>query len=227
MDCQQLKEGLENYYVLYQKGLKKQANQYIEHLAKEIQALDHTEKEMVLYRFAQDLCDENEYQYLENRGNGSIPFALFQCLREWLYQRCLENKMPELRWFYQLYSQDKTGYQYAFEFLETAYEHQECDPKTVNLLFAAYIETLAWGAHHFPKGCIITSETREDAFRNCKKILTEKHVDNRLQAQLDYYTTLYSCYDNYVNDSKTKDFTRYCDEANLKFYESKAYYYEK
>ena len=135
--------------------------------------------------------------------------------------------MPELRWFYQLYSQDKTGYQYAFEFLETAYEHQECDPKTVNLLFAAYIETLAWGAHHFPEGCIITSETREDAFRNCKKILTEKHVDNRLQAQLDYYTTLYSCYDNYVNDSKTKDFTRYCDEANLKFYESKAYYYEK
>lgn len=76
MDCQQLKEGLENYYVLYQKGLKKQANQYIEHFAKEIQALGHTEKETVLYRFAQDLCDKNEYQYLKTAAMAAsrLPF---------------------------------------------------------------------------------------------------------------------------------------------------------
>lgn len=55
MDCQQLKEGLENYYVLYQKGLKKQANQYIEHLAKEIQALDHIEKETI-YTVLRRIC---------------------------------------------------------------------------------------------------------------------------------------------------------------------------
>lgn len=188
--------------------------------------LEHGERETVLNCFIQELCDENKYQDLASRGNGNIPFALAQCLREWLYKRCLENRMPELRWFYELYYQDKIGHKYAFEFLKKAYDSKECDSKTVNLLFAAYIDTLGWGAHHFPDGCIIALEARDYAINQCKKILFERTVDNNLQAQLKYFEILYSCYDKYVNAGKVKDFKQYCDEVNLEFYERKAYFFE-
>lgn len=227
MEYQQFKDRIKTYYGLYENGLKKQANKYIEDFVKEIQVLSYMEKETVLYCFAHDLCDEKEYEYLKNRGNGSIPFALNQCLREWLYKKCLENKMPELRWFYELYYQDKIGYKFAFQFLQNAYKSKECDSKTVNLLFAANIDTLGWGAHHFPEGCIITVATRNMAFSKCKEISSERTVDSMLLAQLKYYEVLYSCYDKYVDDGKVKDFSQYCDDANLEFYEAKTYYYDK
>ena len=225
VEYQEFKNHIEKYYDLYENGLKKQANKYMDDFVKEIQIQDDIGKDTILYRFTQELCDGKEYEYLKERGNGRIPFVFEQYLRTWLYKRCLENKVPELRWFYELFCQDKTGCEYAFAFLKKAYESKECDTKTVNLLFASYLDVLGWGAHHFPNSCIITAEVRNDAFSKCKIILSEKEVDNRLQAQLKYYEILYLCYDNYVNDDKEKDFNQYCKEANLPFYESKAYYF--
>ncbi len=225
MEYQEFNNEIENYYNLYKKGLKKQANKYIENFVREFEAIDELEKDEILYHFVCDLCDRDIYDYLKERGNGKIPYALNQCVRDWLYKCCLDEKMPELRWFYELYYNDAFGVECAGEFLEKAYAGRECDAKTVNLLFASWIDILGWGAHHFPDCCIISDEARDNAFTQCRKIMGEKTVDEKLQAELKYYETLYSCYNNYCAGGRKKNFQQYCDEANLKFYECEAYYY--
>jgi len=220
-------DAMGHYYDLYEKGLKKQANKYIENVSVEIEAMDELEKERIFHSFLGELCDGHKYDYLKKRGNGQIPFALKQNIRNWLYKRCMADQMPELRWFYELFRNEAADVNHAFDFLEKAYKSRECDAKTVNLLFDSYIDILGWGAHHFPDGCIIDNVTRDDAFEQCRKIMKEKSVDEKLQAQLKYYEILYFCYNSYCSDGKKKDFKQYCDEANIGFYECKAFYYEK
>lgn len=227
MDYQEFKECLKTYDTLYRQGLKKQANLCIASLVKEIQMLNDLSKDTILYQFTQGLCDAGMFEFLRNRGNGDVPFALKTCLGEWLYARCLKKRMPELRWFYEVFRQDKCVGAEALEFLKEAYRSEKCDEKTVKLLFAAYLETLEWGAHHFPDGCIITLQTKEAAFQKCRSIAEKRKVDCRLQAQLTYFEILYSCYDHCVSDGDKKKFHQYCKEADLEFYESKAYFYSE
>lgn len=226
MEYHKFDDAIGHYYDLYEKGLKKQANKYIENVSKELEAMDEFEKGEIFYRFVNDLCDGCRYDYLKKRGNGEIPFALKQSVRNWMYKRCLADKMPELRWFYELFVNDSFGMKYAYDFLKKAYSSKACDAKTVNLLFASYIDVLGWGAHHFPDGCIIDNTARDEAFGQCRKNMGEKAVDEKLQAQLKYYEILYSCYNSYCNDGKKKDFRQYCNGANIEFYECKAFYYE-
>ncbi len=226
MEYYEFDNAIGHYNDLYEKGLKKQANKYIENVSRELETIDEFGKEKIFYRFINELCDGNRYDYLKQRGNGEIPFALKQSIKNWLYKRCLADKMPELRWFYELFLNDSFGIKYAYDFLEKAYNSRECDAKTVNLLFASYIDILGWGAHHFPEDCIIDNTERNGAFEQCRKIMGERAVDEKLQFQLKYYEILYSCYDSYCNDGRKKDFKQYCNEANIEFYECKAFYYE-
>lgn len=226
MEYEVFKHEIENYYDFYQKGLKKQANKDIDNLIKELEAAKQFEIDKICYCFIRELCDGNEYEFLKSRGNGRIPFVLDKYLRYWLYNRCLDEKMPELRWFYELYNSDKFGVEYAMEFLEKAYYSQECDDKTVSLLFTSYIYILGWGAHHFPEGCIISEMAKDNAFNQCKKIMSKKDVSEKLKAELKYYEILYSSYSNYIKDNRKKDFKEYCEELNIEFYEANAYYYE-
>lgn len=227
MEYHELDNALEHYNDLFQKGLKKQANKYIEDFSGKIEAIAAFEQERILYRFVSGLCDDNKYDFLKERGNGRIPFALEQYVKKWLYNRCAAGRMPELRWFYELFHSDRYGVEYAYDFLEKAYESNECDSKTVNLLFDSHLRVLGWGAHHFPASCIITDAAKRSAFGQCRKIMGEKAVDEKLQAQLKYYEILYSCYDRYNDDGKKADFEQYCAEANIRFYETKAFYYKK
>jgi len=227
MEYCEFDDAIRHYCDLYEKGLKKQANKYIENVSAEIEVIDEPVKERIFNSFLSELCDGHKYDCLKKRGNGQIPFALQQSIRNWLYKRCIDDKMPELRWFYELFHNDAFGVKYACEFLEKAYKSRECDAKTVSLLFASYIDILGWGAHHFPEGCIIDCATRDDAFEQCRKIMKEKSVDEKLRAQLKYYEILYFCYDRYCNDGKKKEFEQYCNEAEIEFYECKAFYYEK
>lgn len=220
-------QGLLEYYAIYEKGLKKQANKYIEEYVKTMSTWDEKDLNDVLFQFAKELCDDKCYDFTEmgKRGNGRIPYALDIFLRDYLYSECLENKMPQLRWFYELYRNDKFGVQYAIEMLERAYAHECCDQKTVELLFLSWIDILDWGAHHFPDGCIITKETMENAVKQCEKIISEKEIDEAFKKQLRYYQILYACYDKYKEEGRVRDFEEYCDEANLEFVPINAYYY--
>ena len=48
--------------------------------------------------------------------------------------------MPELRWYYELYRNDHIGYEFATKYLEHAYLSNECDQKTVDMLFDSYLK---------------------------------------------------------------------------------------
>lgn len=220
-------KGLQEYYEIYEKGLKKQANKYIAEFVKTISTWETTSLNEVLFQFAKELCDDRYYDFMElgKRGNGRIPYVLDTYLRDYLYSKCLENKMPQLRWFYELYRHDKIGVEYAYEMLEKAYIHEMCDEKTVELLFDFWIEILSWGAHHFPEGCIISEEAMENAVKHCKEIIDEKKIDEGRKAQLQYYEMLYSCYYKFVEEGRKRDFEEYCEEVNIEFVYNKAYYY--
>ena len=219
MNFDEFIENVLHYYLLYDQGLKKQANKYIEDYVRTISALDRQELNAVLFLFAQELCDIRKYDFMVvgRRGNGRIPYALDMLLRDYLYSECLENKMPQLRWFYELYKNDKFGCMYAYDMLERAYSSPECDQKTVTWLVNHWLGILGWGAHHFPDGCIITRETARNAAAQCRKIISEKEVDEELKMELHYYETLYQCYYKYEAEGRSKSFQEYCDEANIDF----------
>lgn len=227
MDYDTFIKGLLEYYRIYDKGLKKQANKYIEDFVKTISTWECHSLKNVLFRFAKELCDDKCYDFMKlgKRGNGRIPYALDVYLRDYLYSECLDNKMPQLRWFYELYRNDKFGVEYATGMLEKAYHHESCDEKTVELLFDSWIEILAWGAHHFPEGCIITKDAMENAVKQCKKIISERKVAENLKAKLQYFELLYSCYYRFEEEGRKKAFEEYCDEVNIEFVYNKAYYY--
>ena len=227
MEFDEFIEGLSHYYLLYDKGLKKQANKYIEDYVQTISAWDRHKLNDVLFQFARELCDmkNSDFVKLVRRGNGRLPYAFDILLRDYLYSECLENKMPQLRWFYELYQNDKVGVIYAKEMLQRAYLSEDCDQKTVDLLFDFWLGVLAWGAHHFPEGCIITKEEMGNAVEQCKKIISEKEVDEKWKAELHYFEILYQCYYKYKNDGRSKSFEEYCNEANIDFQPVKAFYY--
>ena len=218
MDYDTFIEGLLYYYQLYDNGLKKQANKYIADYVHTISAWDKQKLNGILFQFVQELCDEKEYDFLK-RGNSRLPYALDIVLRDYLYSECLKNMMPQLRWFYELYRDDKNDCMYAKDMLERAYSSSERDEKTVELLFDSWLDVLGWGAHHFPDGCIITKETMRNAVEKCKKIICENEVDEKLKEELRYYELLYQCYYKYKNEGERRSFQEYCSEANISFYE--------
>ena len=222
-----LSENLNNYLEIYKSGLKKQANAKISEIVSYISDLPNNDRDSILFRFLSDYCDNHIWDSLKQRGNGDIPYHLKEYILSWLTPRCEEKKMPELRWYYEMFVHHKVGYEYALKYLECAYLSKECDQKTVDLLFDSYIDTLAWGAHHFPDGCIIEAETKNFCIQKCEEILNEKQVSEHLVYQLKYYKILYMCYEKYVKDGRTEDFDNYLNEANIDFYYTKAYYYQK
>ncbi|MCM1182405.1 MAG: hypothetical protein NC337_03420 [Roseburia sp.] len=52
----------------------------MESVSAEIEAADELEKEKIFRRFLGDLCDGHRYDFLKERGNGEIPFALKQSI---------------------------------------------------------------------------------------------------------------------------------------------------
>ncbi|MDE7242802.1 MAG: hypothetical protein K2O18_02330 [Oscillospiraceae bacterium] len=197
---QQFVNGIGNYCGLYARGLKKQANQFLERFLRDFEESgEEAVQEEIIYRFCRELCDENKYPQLRQRGNGSLPFALSRIVWQYLKKQCELDRMPQLRWTYQVY-----GYAFnpfdpkcevnPYQLLERAYQHRDCDAKTVELFFRAQIDWLDWGSHHFPDACIITRSAYEETVRTAESILLEKSVDEKLIKIFRYYCMLYQGY---------------------------------
>ncbi len=139
-----------------------------------------------MFQFLTEYCDQEIWSDLKRRGNGDIPFALKEFVRAWITERCEKKNMPELRWYYEMFRNDRIGYKYATEYLQDAYNSDKCDQKTVDLLFDSFLDLLAWGTHHFPDGCIIEKSTQNNAFEKCESILKEKNVSEHLVHRLYY-----------------------------------------
>ena len=137
----------------------------------------------------------------------------------------LEKKLVSINRRNRLLYMPKLSNKYAFDMLEKAYEHEECDQETVNLLFEAHIGILAWGSHHFPEGCILERDKASFEIDTCKSILQNHAVEDSLLDALDYFERLYSCYFKYVDDGRVKDFDLYCIEEQIEFEPINAFFY--
>ncbi len=216
-------DRLFSYLALYEKGLKKQANADIQAAAAWLRGLPAAEQDSILHQFLTAYCDEAAWEPLHRRGNGNMPYTLSESVREWLTPRCEAGNMPELRWYYELFRNHPAGAEPAVRYLEAAYESIACDQKTVDLLFASFVDELGWGAHHFPEGCILEQAVIEQCMQQCEAILAVHRVSEYLACRFEYYKRLYACYEQYKADGRTRDYAGYLKAAEIDAYYAKAF----
>lgn len=224
--------GLDLYLDMYEKGLKKQANKYISSFVNEfIHLVSEEDLRKTLWRFCQEICDEDKHSQLLGRGNGSLPYDLGRVVWNYLEKQCESETMPHMRWAFQLFGKNYNPFNPnleldMFKVLKKAYEHENCDSKTVALYFNEIVEQLYWGAHHFPERCIIARGVYEKTVETAEKILSEKQVPQKLIETYRYYRILYQCFYEYEESRCKKDFYELCERAGIKYKSTPAYYFQ-
>lgn len=214
-------DGLNTYLNLYEKGLKKQANQLIKNFIKTLETnLDQKSLNLILERFCYELCDKKQHDQLKSRGNGSLPYELNRLIWQYLKANCEINQMPHMRWIYQLYGRYYNPFDPQYEnnlylILQQAYAHPACDQQTVDLYFHAQLDILDWGAHHFPDCCLITEQTYAEVVQQANQIMQDHCVSQRLLEEFDLYLKEYDCYRKFLRMGKQGDFMQMCRQAGI------------
>ena len=148
------------------KGLKKQANRFLfEFTGRLKEEVPKHEMDRILFRFCKEYIDEEKFP------DTNLPFQLTELLNRYLAQECEKNRMPQMRWAYQIFGNSYNPHDPMLEhdfypILERAYMHEKCDPQTVQLYFREQLDSLWWGQHHFPESIRITKEEFENYFKN-------------------------------------------------------------
>lgn len=216
------------YWELFGKGLKKQANKLLFEFAEGFRKnVPEDNADGLLYQFCWDYLEEKKFP-----AQRSLPFQLTGLLFDYLNRECERNKMPQLRWAFQLFGKyynphDPKNETNPYYILEKAYAHPNCDQKTVDLYFNEQVDWLYWGAHHFPEGCIIAKDSYEYTVKTAEKILSEKPVDPALVEEFRYYKKLYEIYYGWSENGRNGDFYALCEAAGLEFTPVRAFYYTK
>ncbi len=222
--------GVNEYYRLYNTGLKKQGNAYLKEYIKKFRDRPKEEQDVILNEFCRFVCDGEEGKKLLERGNGELPFELRSVVFEYLLEKCNRNEMPHMRWYYALFNSSRTAYEDGVpdpaDILKRAYAHKDCDEKTVEFYFCYWLNILDWGAHHFPEACIIDEEEYEFAFEKCKEISNKHAVSEKLLSEADYFKKLYEAWERYLAEDKKRPFDEYCAENGINFTETTTIYYE-
>lgn len=196
MDYETVFSIIQEYQTLYSCGLKKKANALMKDLSHNIEELSDSDKNVIMEKLLYDICDNETLDALIARGNAQIPFELKGIIHKWLYPRCQAQYMPELRWFYQLFRNDRDNCEMAYSFLEQAYVCTKDDKKTLMLVFDRNLSALSFGLHELPIGLLISDEEFEDIVRQCEDIIAQKVVS---QQMIDSYLYLKNDYLSYVD----------------------------
>lgn len=233
MTYEEFAEGIGEYRALFDKGLKKQANKLLFEFADNFKKnVPQSEGDEILCRFCREFLDEGKFTEFRIYGSSHLPFQLTGLIFDCLKRECKQDKMPHMRWGYELfgkyYNPHDPEYEYKpYEILERAYNHPECDQRTVDLYFNAQLNELDFGAHHFPDGCCIDREFYDDCVAVCEKILSEKTVRPEMEAEFRYYKALYELYYKWSGGGRNGDFGEICRKAGLDFEPVAAFYYSK
>lgn len=232
MDYEQFITEIQEYWDLRKKGLKRQANRFLftftESFKKNVTDAD---ADAVLFRFCREYLDEMKFPG-DNLPRRHLPFQITELLDSYFVRECEKNKMPQMRWAYQIFGNrynphDPELEHDVYHILERAYMHEQCDQQTVDLYFGQQVELLWWGQHHFPEGCIITREAFEDAVRRADRILKEKQVDPQLVEEYEYYVKLYHIYFKWQENGRNDDYYELCKKEGIGFKAIPAIYYKK
>ncbi len=220
--------GVNEYYRLYNLGLKKQGNAYLREFVQKFRQRPEDEKNEVLNDFCRFVCDTEDGKALLERGNGSLPYEVNRIIWEYLKEKCNQNEMPHLRWFYELFNGRYAAYKDdadTVDFLKRAYAHKDCDEKTVEFYYRHFLDVLSYGAHHFPECCLIDKEEYEFVFEKLKQISSEHAVPENLLQDADYFRKLYNAWESYLSENKKRPFEEYCADAGITFNEIITIYY--
>ena len=232
MDYEQFITEIQKYWDLRKKGLKKQANNFLfeftKHFKEDVSDIDADD---ILFQFCREYIDEMKFPG-DNLPRRHLPFQITELLNSYLNRECGKNKMPQMRWAFQIFGKsynphDPKHEHNPYPILERAYTHKECDQQTVNLYFGEQVDFLWWGQHHFPEGCIIAREAFEDTVRTANKILSEKSVDSQLVAEFEYYVKLYHIYFEWQENGRNGDFYELCKKEGLEYKGIPVFYYKK
>lgn len=230
MDYEQFITEIQKYWKLRDKGLKKQANQFLSAFMRCFrEKVSEKEEEEILFQFCQEYVDEMKYLSM-NMSRRHLPFQMSELLNCYLKRECEKNKMPQMRWAFEIfghsYNPHESGYD-TYHILEKAYMHELCDQKTVDLYFNEQIEKLWWGQHHFPEGCLITKDDFESIVRTANEILSEKYVKPSLIDDFEYYVELYYIYFAWQKNGGNDDFYELCDNKGIDYKKTLAIYYQE
>ena len=202
---------------------KKRANAHLKDtIGKFKREFSEAERDYALNELCREILDERN---LKSRGNGEFPFELYELVGEYLKNRCIAGQMPHLRWAYQICAHG-LGELDKDELLRRAYRHERCDARTVELYFCMLLDTLDWGAHHFPEGCLIERAYYEQLIREARDVTQKHEISARLNLEFEYLVKLYECYFEFKSRGGEVDFYALCEKAGLNFAPVKSFYYE-
>ena len=102
--------SLYKYLDIYHNGLKKLANKEMQAIVGHLREMSDENQDEILTQFLSDYCDSDVWDTLKDRGNADIPYELKEYILMWITPRCEEKKMPECRWYYELFRNHKQGY---------------------------------------------------------------------------------------------------------------------
>lgn len=222
-------DGLDAYLDLWDKGLKKQANQYLQKFLDTWEATtEPSVRNDILENFCDAYFDHEGYTRLKERQYRALPYALSKLVWQFLRAKCDMHCMPHMRWIWQLYGRRYNPFdpQYTYDLysiLEQAYTHEKCDQKTVDLYFQERLGWLDWGAHHFPDCCLITKQAYLDTVHSAQEIMKNHAVNEALLDLFHDQCKLYECYYQYEAEGKKRDFDEICEQAGLAFSHPKTY----
>lgn len=232
MNYEEFITEVEKYWDLRDKGLKKQANRFLFEFTKRFkQEVSESNADEILFQFCREYIDELKFPG-DNLPRRHLPFQLTELLNSYLNRECAKNKMPQMRWAFEIFGKYYNPHNpkrehNPYHILERAYAHEQCDQKTVDLYFNEQVDFLWWGQHHFPEGCIIAREEFEAAVQTGRKILSEKTVPPPLAADFEYYVKLYQIYFNWQDNGRDGDFYELCKAEGLDYKPIPAFYYEE
>lgn len=222
---------IQKYWDLRSRGLKKQANsflfQFIESFENNVCTGDTDE---ILFRFCREYIDELKFLGGDGRRR-HLPFQMTKLLEEYFKRECLKNKMPQMRWAFQIFGayynpNGSFEEQNPYYILEKAYAHKQCDQRTVDIYFREQLNNLWMGQHHFPEYSCITKEEFDNTVQTAQKILSEKTIDQPLVEEFSYYVKLYRIYFEWQENGRIGSFYELCESAGIQFESIPAFYYE-
>ena len=150
MDYEQFITEIQNYWDLRKKGLKKQANSFLFTFTKSFKEnVPDADADAVLFQFCREYLDEMKFPG-DSLPRRHLPFQITELLDSYLKRECGKNKMPQMRWAYQIFGNCYNPHdpmpEHDFDsILKRAYMHEKCDPQTAQLYFREQLESLWWG----------------------------------------------------------------------------------
>ena len=97
--------------------------------------------------------------------------------------RCEQQTIPDLRYYFVIFKNDKYRAEKAYSFLDDAFESKNADTKTYQLVFEKNIRSLRFGVHELPIGLLVSKEEFTEIVRQCERIIKNGYGEIRQKIQ--------------------------------------------